>query len=99
MNARSLDLLEYESLRALIARYTGSEPGRRLLASIEPVSGRAALETALSETREAVSYLQEAAAPQTRSSSAAAPVAPTLGPASRGCASRARHSKERRSPL
>jgi DNA mismatch repair protein MutS2 len=75
MNARSLDLLEYESLRALIARYTGSEPGRRLLASIEPVSGRAALETALSETREAVSYLQEAAAPQTRSSSAAAPVA------------------------
>lgn len=75
MNARSLDLLEYESLRALISRYTGSEPGRRLLAAVEPVSGRAALEAALRETREAVSYLEEAAAPRSRSSSAAPPAA------------------------
>lgn len=75
MNARSLDLLEYGSLRALIARYAGSEAGRRLLAAIEPISDRTALEPALAEAREAIAFIAEAAASRNRPGGSAAPAA------------------------
>ena len=74
MNPRSLELLEYESLRAVISRYVGSEAGKRLLAAIAPSTDRARLAAELEETREAMSYLAEAASPPVRGSAAAAPV-------------------------
>lgn len=64
MNARSLELLEYESLRAVVSRYAGSDAGRRRLAAISPSSDREALTAALAETQEAIRFLTEAAAPK-----------------------------------
>lgn len=74
MNARSLELLEYETLRALVSRYAGSEAGKRLLAAVAPSADRAALLLAADETREAIAFLTEAAAPRTQASSGSAPV-------------------------
>jgi DNA mismatch repair protein MutS2 len=74
MNARSLELLEYESLRAVVARYAGSQAGRRLLAAMAPMTERGALAAAHDETREAIAFIDEAAGPRTRGASQAAPV-------------------------
>ena len=54
MNPESLELLEYERLRALVGRYVGSEAGRRELGRVEPSMDRAALETGLAEAAEAM---------------------------------------------
>lgn len=59
MNARSLELLEYERLRELAGRYVESPGGRRLLEAMAPLADRAAAEEALAETGEAISWLQE----------------------------------------
>ena len=66
MNAESLALLEYESLRGLIRRYAGSDAGRRLLDEVRPHTDRAALEQAHAETREALEFLVEAQTPPAR---------------------------------
>jgi DNA mismatch repair protein MutS2 len=72
LNAESLELLEYERLRALIGRYVASEAGRRLLETMRPETERAWLERGLREAGEAMRYLQEAGKPQTRASEAPA---------------------------
>lgn len=66
MNAESLELLEYERLRALVGRYIGSEAGRRLLDQVEPSTDRAALDTSHAEAAEALAWLKDAARPKTR---------------------------------
>ena len=74
MNAESLELLEYESWRALAGRFVSSELGRRLLADVIPSTDRPALEDAHAETAEALAYLLDAARPQTRGGSAPAQI-------------------------
>lgn len=66
MNAESLALLEYDRLRELVGRYVASDPGRKLLAGMAPLTDRAALESDLAEAAEAIAYLTDAARPQTR---------------------------------
>lgn len=73
MNAESLNLLEYEALRALIRRYTGSAAGRRLLDQAEPHTDRAALEASHAETTEALAFLTEAQTPLPRGGLSGAP--------------------------
>ena len=66
MNAESLELLEYGRLLDLVGRYVSSDAGKRLLASTEPLTDRAAIEAALAETAEALAYSVEASRPATR---------------------------------
>ncbi|MBN9658464.1 MAG: endonuclease MutS2 [Acidobacteria bacterium] len=61
MNPESLELLEYERLRALVGRYVGSEAGRRELSRVEPSMDRPALETGLAEAAEAMAWFKDAA--------------------------------------
>ena len=56
MNQHSLELLEYESLRRLLARYTGGPLGRRLLDQVQPSTDRRWLEEELAITAEALDY-------------------------------------------
>ena len=56
MNQHSLELLEYESLRRLLARYTGSPLGRHLLDQVQPSTDRRWLEEELAITAEALDY-------------------------------------------
>ncbi len=56
--------LEFEPLRALIARYVRSPMGQRELREITPVSDRAAIENTLADTAEAIEYLRAASHPQ-----------------------------------
>jgi DNA mismatch repair protein MutS2 len=71
---QSANVLEFESLRALVGRYVRSSLGRAELAKIEPSSDRAAIETALADTSEAVGYVRASAQPQQSSRSASARV-------------------------
>jgi DNA mismatch repair protein MutS2 len=57
-------VLEFESLRALLGRYTRSSLGRAELAQIEPSSDRNAIEDALADTAESVTYLRTSSQPQ-----------------------------------
>jgi DNA mismatch repair protein MutS2 len=57
-------VLEFEAARALIGRYVRSPLGRAELALVEPVSDRAAIETALADLAEAVEYTHTSARPQ-----------------------------------
>jgi DNA mismatch repair protein MutS2 len=66
MNRESVNLLEYESLRALVGRWVASDMGRRQLADVTPSTERSALEQIHAETAEAMAYLAEASRPQTR---------------------------------
>jgi DNA mismatch repair protein MutS2 len=63
-------VLEFEPLRALLARYVRSSLGRAELAKIEPTSNRAEIETALADTEEAVTYVRTSAQPQQRGATA-----------------------------
>jgi DNA mismatch repair protein MutS2 len=63
-------VLEFEPLRALLARYVRSSLGRAELAKIEPTSDRAEIETALADTEEAVTYVRTSAQPQQRGATA-----------------------------
>ncbi|MBS1873162.1 MAG: endonuclease MutS2 [Acidobacteria bacterium] len=65
MQITSADTLEFESLRELIGRYVSSPLGLRQLHMVEPSSDRAALESTLAETAEAVAYARAATQPQT----------------------------------
>lgn len=60
MNAHSLELLEYESLRRLLARYTGSPLGRNLLEKVTPSSDREYLASELALAAEALEYTRSA---------------------------------------
>ena len=60
----SADLLEFETLRALLGRYVQSPPGRAALEQIQPSSERAVLESLLADTAEAVEYVRSARTPQ-----------------------------------
>ena len=61
MQQSSLELLEYDELKALIARQISSTAARRLLDRLEPSKDRRALETAHAETEEARVLLDESA--------------------------------------
>ncbi len=53
----SQDLLEYETLRALLGRYVSSAAGRRELEAMQPSTNRTALEASLAEVAEALDFL------------------------------------------
>lgn len=53
----SEELLEYESLRALLARYVSSAAGHRQLDAMRPSTDRAELEASLAELSEALEFL------------------------------------------
>jgi DNA mismatch repair protein MutS2 len=55
----SLELLEYEALRALLGRYVSSAAGRLELAAMAPSTDVPALETKLAEADEAIAFLTE----------------------------------------
>jgi len=71
MKATSADILEYESLRALLGRYVYSPPGKAELARIAPHTDAARLAGDLADAAEAVEYLRSAARPQTAARGAA----------------------------
>ena len=71
MKATSADVLEYESLRALLGRYVSSPPGKRELANIAPHTDAVRLTADLADAAEAVEYLRSAARPQTAARGAA----------------------------
>ena len=64
MNSFSADILEFEPLRQLLARYVASPLGRERLQAMAPGTDRAQLEADLAETGEAMEYLRTAARPQ-----------------------------------
>src|SRR5579862_2088371 len=57
-------VLEFEALRELLGRYVRSPLGRAGLAAVTPMGDRAAIETALADTAEAIAYLRTASQPQ-----------------------------------
>src|SRR3569833_2966433 len=65
MSFSSADLLQFEELKELLARYAGSTAGRDLVHDLEPRADRFALTSALAETGEAIAYLRELSGPQT----------------------------------
>lgn len=65
------DVLEFEPLRQLLARYVSSPMGRRELEKVQPHHDRERLLTDLAETGEAIEYLRTAARPQTAARGAA----------------------------
>src|SRR3984885_10035946 len=64
MKATSADVLEYESLRSLLARYVSSPLGKAELAKIAPHTDAALLSSDLADAGEAVAFLRAAAQPQ-----------------------------------
>ena len=56
--------LEFQELRALLGRYVRSPMGQRELLNVTPLEDRAAIESALADTAEAVEYLRAASNPQ-----------------------------------
>src|SRR5580700_7979043 len=69
MHAESV--LEFESLRTVIARYVRSALGRAELDALMPVSDRAAIGSALADAAEGIAYLRATSQPQAASSGAA----------------------------
>jgi DNA mismatch repair protein MutS2 len=65
------NVLEFEPLRALVGRYLRSMLGRAELAEVTAGSDRAAIETALADTGEAIEYLRASSQPQTAARGAA----------------------------
>lgn len=64
MKSSSAELLEFEALKALLARFVASPPGRAELDRVAPHDDRAALTETLAETGEAIQYLRSAAQPK-----------------------------------
>ena len=58
MKQSSTTALEFEQVRALIGRYTGSAAGSDLVALIEPSDDRESIENALAETGQAFDYVR-----------------------------------------
>ncbi len=65
MQIFSADLLEYETLRELLARYIQSPLGMAELEAVAPHTDRAALESTLADVAEALDYNRNATQPQT----------------------------------
>ncbi|HEY3936559.1 MAG TPA: endonuclease MutS2, partial [Bryobacteraceae bacterium] len=67
----SVGLLQFGELKELLAGFAGSVAGRALILALEPHGDRVALEAALAEAGEAITYLREiAGAQEARSGSA-----------------------------
>jgi DNA mismatch repair protein MutS2 len=64
MRNTSADLLEFDALKHVLARYVSSPLGMGELAGVAPCSDRECLEETLAETGEAIAYVQAAARPQ-----------------------------------
>src|SRR3954454_3798236 len=64
MKTTSADLLEFEELKRLLARFIASPLGRAELDRVEPGSDRAALVETLAEVEEGIQYLRSAAQPK-----------------------------------
>ncbi|MEN6608058.1 MAG: hypothetical protein ABFD60_12510, partial [Bryobacteraceae bacterium] len=62
MKISSDDLLEFDALRQLLARYIESPLGTALLPSVLPSADRAQIENTLADVNEAISYVQAASA-------------------------------------
>ena len=58
MDKWSSELLEFESLRAILARYVGSPMGEAKLALVEPLTDRGEIESLLGDAAEAIAFLQ-----------------------------------------
>ncbi len=71
MKATSADILEYESLRAVLGRYVASPPGKAELAQLGPHTDAARLAADLADAAETVEYLRCATRPQTAARGAA----------------------------
>ncbi len=71
----SVELLEFEAVKAIVGRYISSPAGRRQLEAVEPTNDRAKLEETLVETAEALAYHTAATRQQS-------------GPAARGVVAR-----------
>ncbi len=71
MTNTSAGLLEFESLRALLARYIASPLGESELARMQPTDDRARAEALLAETAEALDYVHAASRPQAAARGAA----------------------------
>ncbi len=67
----SSELLEFDDLKRLLARYVASERGRAEVAAISPTADRRALEEALAETAEAMAYVAASSKPQAAARGAA----------------------------
>jgi DNA mismatch repair protein MutS2 len=67
----SAQLLEFDALKALLARYLSSPAGHALLAQVHPSHDRDALQAALAETAEALAYHDICSKPQPASRGAA----------------------------
>ncbi len=59
MNPKSLRVLEYEKIKAMLAKETGSELGKAFVKTLEPSSEPAEIKYLLSQTSEAVSLLMK----------------------------------------
>jgi len=64
MRNTSADLLEFDRLKQLLARYLSSPLGRGELEKVVPLDDRLAVEQTLAEVAEAIGYLDAAARPQ-----------------------------------
>src|SRR5581483_1975005 len=71
MSFSSTELLQFEELKELLAKYAGSVAGRDLVAALEPHSDLPVLESDLAEAGEAIAYLREVSGAQTAGSGAA----------------------------
>ena len=69
--ANALDALEWEQVRALVARYLASPLGTPKLATVQPGIDRPHIEQNLAEAAEAIHYLRAASGPQTAGQGAA----------------------------
>ncbi len=65
MSFSSTDLLQFDELKELLAKYGGSAAGRELIFALDPHRDRTALESGLAEAGEAITYLREISGMQT----------------------------------
>src|SRR3954447_4762602 len=71
MKTTSADLLEFDALKTLLARYISSPLGRAELDRVTPISNLPQLTEILAEVDEAIQYLKSAAQPKTAQRGAA----------------------------
>ena len=65
------NVLEFDALRSLVARYVRGALGARELSAMEPTSDRALISATLADTAEAIEYLRISSRPQPASRGAA----------------------------
>jgi DNA mismatch repair protein MutS2 len=71
MSFSSTELLQFDELKGLLARYAGSAAGRQLVSELEPHNRLSLLERDLVEAGEAIAYLREVSGAQTAAGGAA----------------------------